>query len=58
MEQTASFLQEMGKKREEEEKTYARFQKDYQKAAVLSTHFETLARAEAQLKDLLGREEE
>ena len=44
MEQTASFLQEMGKKREEEEKTYARFQKDYQKAAVLSTHFETLAR--------------
>lgn len=57
-EETARFLAGIKKKREEEDRKYADFQKDYQKAAILTTHFETLAKAEAQLEVLLGKEEE
>lgn len=57
-EETARFLADIKKKREEEDRKYADFQKDYQKAAILTTHFETLAKVETQLKALLGKEEE
>ena len=57
-EETVRFLEDIKKKREEEDRKYADFQKNYQKAAVLSTHFETLVKAETQLKALREKEEE
>ena len=51
-------LEEMKTNHEKAEREYGNFRRDYQRAAILDTHFTTLAKAEAQMAVLTAGEEE